>query len=140
MLGNPPQPAIIDPVIGPDIGHPSTYHQQESPVQYFYLGSAILCEVIATSALKAADGFRAPVPTLIVLVGYTAAFYLLSLTLRTIPVGIAYALWSGVGQVLVMLIAWVMYRQRLDAGAFAGIALILAGVIVLALFSKSMSH
>lgn len=109
-------------------------------MQYLYLGSAILCEVIATSALKAADGFRAPVPTVIVLVGYTAAFYLLSITLRTIPVGIAYAIWSGIGQVLVMLIAWVMYRQSLDAGAFAGIGLILSGVMVLALFSKSMPH
>ena len=109
-------------------------------MQYLYLGSAILCEVVATSALKAADGFRAPGPTLIVLVGYTAAFYLLSLTLRTVPVGIAYALWSGVGQVLVMLIAWVMYRQRLDAGALAGIGLILAGVLVLTLCSRSMPH
>ena len=107
---------------------------------YVYLLTAILCEVVATTALKAADGFRAIVPTAIVFVGYSAAFYLLSLTLRTLPTGIAYAIWSGVGQVLVMLFAWVFYRQSLDAPAFAGIGLILAGVLVLALFSKSMPH
>jgi len=109
-------------------------------VHYFYLTTAIVCEVIATSALKAADGFRAPGPSLIVLVGYLAAFYFLSITLRTIPVGIAYAIWSGVGQVLVMLIAWIMYRQTLDLPAFFGIGLILAGVLVLTLLSKSMPH
>ena len=109
-------------------------------MQYVYLVTAIVCEVIATSALKASDGFRVLGPTVLVLVGYTAAFFLLSLTLRTIPVGIAYAIWSGVGQVLVMCLAWVLYRQTLDTAALVGIALILLGVIVLALFSKSMPH
>ena len=109
-------------------------------VHYFYLGIAIFCEVIATSALKAADGFKSLGPSLLVIVGYSAAFYFLSLTLRTIPVGIAYAIWSGVGQVFVMLIAWVLYRQNLDAPAFFGIGLILAGVLVLTLLSKSMPH
>ena len=109
-------------------------------MHYFYLGIAIFCEVIATSALKAADGFKALGPSLLVVVGYSAAFYFLSLTLRTIPVGIAYAIWSGVGQVFVMLIAWVLYRQNLDAPAFFGIGLILAGVLVLTLLSKSMPH
>jgi small multidrug resistance pump len=109
-------------------------------VQYFYLAIAISCEVIATSALKASDGFRVLGPTVLVLVGYTAAFYLLSLTLRTLPVGIAYAIWSGVGQVLVMCVAWFLYRQTLDFAALLGIALILSGVLVLALFSKSMPH
>lgn len=109
-------------------------------MQYWTLAAAILCEVVATSALKASDGFRVLWPTVIVLLGYGAAFYLLSVTLRTVPVGIAYALWSGIGQVLVMFIAWVMYRQMLDAAAFVGIAFILTGVLVLALFSKSMPH
>jgi small multidrug resistance pump len=96
--------------------------------------------VVATTALKAADGFRVPGPTLLVLVGYTAAFFLLSLTLRTIPVGIAYAIWSGIGQVLVMVLAWIIYRQSLDIPALLGITLILAGVLVLAIFSDSMPH
>jgi small multidrug resistance pump len=109
-------------------------------VHYFYLVLAIVCEVVATTALKAADGFRVPGPTLLVLVGYTAAFFLLSLTLRTIPVGIAYAIWSGIGQVLVMVLAWIIYRQSLDIPALLGITLILAGVLVLAIFSDSMPH
>ena len=109
-------------------------------MHYFYLGTAIICEVIATSALKAADGFRELVPSGLVIAGYSAAFYFLSLTLRTIPVGIAYAIWSGVGQTLVMLIAWVLYRQTLDTPAFIGIGLILSGVMVLTLLSKSMPH
>jgi small multidrug resistance pump len=109
-------------------------------MHYFYLAAAIICEVIATSALKASDGFRVIGPTILVLVGYAAAFYLLSMTLRTMPVGIAYAIWSGVGQVLVMFIAWVMYRQMLDSAAFVGIGFILTGVLILALFSKSMPH
>ena len=109
-------------------------------MHYVYLVLAIVCEVVATTALKAADGFRVPGPTLIVLVGYTAAFFLLSLTQRTIPVGIAYAIWSGIGQVLVMVFAWIIYKQTLDVPALVGIALILAGVLVLAIFSESMPH
>jgi small multidrug resistance pump len=109
-------------------------------VDYFILATAIVCEVIATSALKAADGFRHFGPSCLVVVGYTAAFYFLSLTLRSIPVGIAYAIWSGVGQVLVLVIAWYLYRQSLDVPALLGIALILAGVLVLTLCSKSMPH
>lgn len=109
-------------------------------MHYIYLTIAIVCEVVATSALRAADGFRALGPSILVLAGYTAAFYFLSVTLRTIPVGIAYAIWSGVGQVLVMLIAWVLYRQMLDAAAFVGIGLILAGVLVLTLCSRSVPH
>lgn len=109
-------------------------------MSYAYLTAAIFAEVVATSALKAADGFRVFWPSLLVIVGYAAAFYLLSLTLRTVPVGIAYAIWSGVGQVLVMLIAWFLYRQTLDAAALLGIGLILSGVLVLTLFSESMPH
>jgi small multidrug resistance pump len=109
-------------------------------VHYVYLVLAIVCEVIATTALKAADGFRVPGPTLIVLVGYSVGFFLLSLALRTVPVGIAYAIWSGIGQVLVMLFAWIIYKQTLDVAALVGIALILSGVLVLAIFSESMPH
>lgn len=109
-------------------------------MQYAPLVLAILGEVVATTALKAADGFRAPLPTLVSLGGYCAAFYLLSLALRTIPVGIAYAIWSGIGQVLVMFAAWLLYGQSLDLAACLGIALILAGVLVLAMFSTSMPH
>ncbi len=109
-------------------------------MHYYYLTIAIVCEVIATSALKAADGFKALGPSLIVIGGYAAAFYFLSLTLRAVPVGIAYAIWSGVGQVLVMLIAWVLYRQVLDVAAFVGIGMILSGVLVLTLVSKATPH
>ena len=91
------------------------------------------------SLFSPAIGFLTRI-NMMVLLGYGAAFYLLSVTLRTMPVGIAYALWSGIGQVLVMFIAWVMYRQMLDAAAFVGIGFILTGVLVLALFSKSMPH
>jgi len=104
---------------------------------YAWLALAIVAEVIATSALKAAEGFTRPGPSIITAVGYAIAFYGLSQTLKTLPVGIAYAIWSGVGIVLVTGIAWVLYRQRLDAAALAGIALILAGVLVINLFSKS---
>lgn len=107
-------------------------------VHYVYLTIAIVSEVIATSALKAADGFKILGPSLLVFFGYTAAFYFLSITLRTMPVGIAYAIWSGVGQVLVMIIAWHLYRQTLDGAAFVGIGLIISGVLVLTLVSKSM--
>ena len=109
-------------------------------MNWLYLGLAIICEVIATSALKASSGFTRPVPTVILAVGYTAAFYFLSLTLRSIPVGIAYAVWSGVGVVLISLVAWLLYGQELDVPAMLGMGLIVVGVIVLNLFSKTVSH
>jgi small multidrug resistance pump len=99
-----------------------------------------VAEVIATTSLKAADGFTRPVPTVIVVVGYAIAFYCLSLTLRTMPVGIAYAIWSAVGIVLIATIGWVFYRQALDAPAIIGIALIVVGVLVVNLFSKTITH
>jgi len=102
-----------------------------------YLAIAIASEVIATSALKASDGFSRPAPSLVVVAGYAVAFWCLSLTLRTIPVGIAYAVWSGVGIALITLIAWIVYGQALDAPALLGIALIVAGVVVLNVFSGS---
>jgi small multidrug resistance pump len=105
---------------------------------FVYLAIAILAEVIATSALKASDGFTAWQPSVIVVIGYVVSFYFLSLALRTIPVGVAYAIWSGVGIVLISVIAWVIYRQALDAAAIVGMALIIAGVAVINLFSTTV--
>ncbi len=109
-------------------------------MNWFYLAIAIVSEVIATSALKAAEGFTQLVPSVVVVVGYAAAFYFLSLTLRTLPIGIAYAAWSGIGIVLVSLIGWFVYRQPLDTAAIIGISLIIAGVVILNFFSKSTAH
>lgn len=104
---------------------------------YVFLLCAIVAEVIATSALKAADGFTNLVPSIIVVVGYAAAFYFLSLTLRTLPVGIAYAIWSGLGIVLISIVGWVIYKQALDLPAILGMGLIIAGVIVINTFSRA---
>lgn len=108
--------------------------------QWIFLSVAIVSEVIATSALKASEGFSRLWPSAIVVVGYAAAFYFLSLTLRTIPIGVAYAIWSGVGVALIALISWAFFEQSLDAPGIIGISLIVAGVIVLNLFSKTVSH
>lgn len=104
------------------------------------LAIAIVAEVIATSALKSSEGFSRWLPTTVVVLGYGLAFYCLSLALKSIPVGIAYAVWSGVGIVLVVAIAWLMHGQKLDAWAFVGISLIISGVAVLNLLSKSSAH
>ena len=109
-------------------------------MQWLYLAIAIVSEVVATSALKAALGFQRIVPSMLVVVGYALAFYFLSLTLRTIPLGVAYAVWSGVGIALVAIVGWIVYHQTLDAGALIGIALIILGVLVLNLFSKTGIH
>lgn len=106
-------------------------------MQWLYLGIAIFSEVIATSALKAAEGFTRPLPSLLVIAGYAAAFYFLSLTLRTIPIGITYAIWSGIGLALISVVGWVLYQQRLDTAALIGMGLIVSGVLVIHLFSKS---
>jgi small multidrug resistance pump len=98
---------------------------------YLHLAIAILAEVIGTSALKATRGFTRLVPSLVVVLSYAVAFYFLSLALKVIPVGVAYAVWSGVGIALITLIGWVVYRQRLDTPALAGIGLIVLGVVVL---------
>ncbi len=102
------------------------------------LAVAIVCEVIATAALKSSDGFTRPWPSLLVITFYALAFYLLSIALRAIPVGVAYAIWSGVGIVGISVIGWLAFRQALDAPALIGIGLILAGVVVLNLFSASV--
>ena len=109
-------------------------------MQWILLGIAIVSEVIATSALKAAEGFTRTVPSIIVVVGYAASFYLLSLTLRTIPIGITYAIWSGVGLALISVVGWVVYGQKLDTASLIGIGLIVAGVLVIHLLGKSALH
>ena len=108
--------------------------------QWVFLSLAILSEVIATSSLKATEGFTRFWPSLIVVVGYLLAFYLLSLTLKTIPVGIAYAIWSGVGVVLIAIIGWLFLEQPLDIPAIIGLLLIVAGVLIINVFSKTISH
>jgi multidrug transporter EmrE-like cation transporter len=105
-----------------------------------YLAIAIVGEVIATSFLRASAGFTQLVPTVIVIVGYGVTFYFFSLALQTIPVGIGYAIWSGVGIILVSIIAFFAYGQTLDLPALIGIGLILAGVLVLNIFSQSSTH
>ena len=101
---------------------------------------AILSETIATTALKASEGFTVLIPSVVVVVGYCLSFYFLSLTLRSIPVGIAYAVWSGVGLALVTLFGFLVYNQKLDLPALLGILLIMTGVVVMFSFSDSMSH
>ena len=107
---------------------------------YLYLGIAIVAEVVATSALKASEGFTRTGPSLIVAIGYGVAFYFLSLVLKTVPMGVAYAVWSGVGIVLIAAIGWLLMRQPLDVPALLGIGLIVAGVAVIQLFSKTVAH
>jgi small multidrug resistance pump len=107
---------------------------------FVWLGIAIVAEVIATSTLRASESFSRLLPSLLVVIGYGISFYCLSVTLKSLPVGIVYAIWSGVGIVLVMLTAIVLYRQVPDLPAVIGIALIVAGVAVLNLFSKMQAH
>ena len=107
---------------------------------YVYLAIAIVAEVVATSSLKWSEGFTRLGPSLVTVIGYAIAFYFLSLTLLTVPTGIAYAIWSGVGVVLIVAVAWIFQGQRLDAPALVGIGLIVAGVMVMNLFSKAAAH
>ncbi|OZI46285.1 QacE family quaternary ammonium compound efflux SMR transporter [Bordetella genomosp. 5] len=109
-------------------------------MKWVYLGVAIIAEIIATSALKSSEGFTRLWPSVLTVAGYGVAFYFLSLTLREIPVGVAYAIWSGVGIVLISLVGLVLFRQTLDAAAIVGMALIVAGVVVINLFSKTAGH
>ena len=107
---------------------------------WWYLGIAIVSEVAATSALKASESFSRFWPSLVVVVGYALAFYFLSLTLKSIPVAVAYAVWSGVGIALIAIIGWLLFGQTLDLPGIVGITLIVAGVLVLNLFSKTSGH
>jgi small multidrug resistance pump len=109
-------------------------------MNHVYLAIAIVAEVAATSALKASEGFSRLGPSLVVVLGYAVAFFCLSLTLRTIPVGIAYAIWSGAGIVLIAAIGWVFFRQALDPPAIIGLGLIISGVLIVNLFSKTVGH
>jgi len=107
---------------------------------YFYLALAIIAEVIATSSLKASAEFTKLFPSLIVVTGYGIAFYLLTLVLKTIPIGITYAIWSGVGIILVAVVGAIFYKQTPDLPAMIGMALIVSGVVIIHVFSKTVAH
>ncbi len=107
---------------------------------WLYLMIAIVAEVLGTSFLRASQGFTKPLPSVMVVLGYGLAFFFLSLTLKDIPVGIAYAVWSGAGVTLIAAIGWLFLGQKLDAAAIFGMSLIVAGVVVLNLFSKAGGH
>ncbi|MDE3737565.1 MULTISPECIES: multidrug efflux SMR transporter [Pseudomonas] len=107
---------------------------------YIYLAIAIAAEVIATTSMKAIDGFNKPLPLILVIGGYAIAFWMLTLVVRSIPVGIAYAIWAGLGIVLVSVAALVLYQQKLDVPAVLGMGLIVSGVVVIQLFSNSTGH
>jgi|SRR6187549_4295875 len=107
---------------------------------YLFLAIAIASEVMATSFMKLSDGFTRPVPSLVTVIGYGIAFYFLALTLRTVPTGVAYAIWSGAGIVLITSIAWIFQGQKLDAAALIGMGFILVGVVIMNAFSTTASH
>jgi small multidrug resistance pump len=111
-----------------------------SPFGLATLAIAIVAEVVATSLLKASDGFTRPLPTAFSLLGYAIAFYCLSLALRTVPVGVAYAIWAGIGLALISTAGWLLFGEKLDWAAILGIGLILAGVLVINLLSGSVRH
>lgn len=104
------------------------------------LGIAIIAEVIATTALRSTEGFTRLWPSILVIAGYFTAFYFMSASLKVLPVGIMYAIWAGLGIVLVAILGWIFYGQRLDLPAISGIGLIISGVVVIQLFSKSVTH
>lgn len=106
-------------------------------MSYLFLTIAIIAEVIATSALKASQGFSVLTPSIITILGYAVALFFLSLTLKTIPVGIAYAIWSGAGIVLISTIGWIFFKQNLDLAAIIGLGLMLGGIIIINVFSNS---
>lgn len=107
---------------------------------WLFLGVAIAAEVVATSSLKVSAGFTKLWPSLLVVLGYVVAFYFLSLTLKTIPIGIAYAIWAGLGIVLISVAGWLIFGQKLDFASIFGMGLIVAGVVVINLFSKASVH
>ncbi|OAM53325.1 multidrug transporter [Methylovorus sp. MM2] len=107
---------------------------------WWAISIAIRAEVIATTSLKASNEFTRLWPSVVVILGYAVAFYFMTISLRVLPVGIMYAVWSGVGIVLVSLLGWLVYRQSLDIPAIMGITLIITGVVVINVFSKSVTH
>ncbi len=110
------------------------------PLHYIYLLIAIIFEVAGTSMLQASQQFTKPLPSIGVVLGYAGAFYFMSLTLKFMPVGIVYALWSGVGIVLITAVGFVWFKQNIDLAAVLGISLIVAGIVVIQLFSKTATH
>ena len=106
-------------------------------MKYLMLSIAIVSEVLATTAMKQSDGFTRPLWTVLTVVGYVVAFFFLAQTLKTIPTGVAYAIWSGVGIVLISAAAWIFQGQKLDLAAMTGMGLIIAGVVVMNVFSKA---
>ena len=109
-------------------------------MHYLLLGVAIFAEVVGTTFMKQSEGFTRLVPSLVTIVAYIIAFYCLSLTMKTIPTGIAYAIWSGAGIVMISAAAWMFHGQRLDLPAMLGMGMIIAGVVVMNLFSKTVAH
>ncbi|WP_324250248.1 DMT family transporter [Halocynthiibacter styelae] len=110
------------------------------PMHYIYLICAVIAETIGTASMQASQQFTKPLPSLVVVVSYAVSFYLLSLTLKFMPVGVVYALWSGLGIVLIALIGLAVFGQKLDLPAVIGLGLIIAGVLVINLFSHSATH
>jgi len=106
-------------------------------MKYVYLLIAILSEVTATTALKASEQFTRLWPSVLVVLGYASAFYFMSITLKSIPVGISYAIWSGVGIILISITGYFFYHQKLDTPAIIGMGFIIVGVLIINLFSKS---
>jgi len=113
---------------------------RENKMTYIYLTIAIIAEVIATSALKASDEFTKIIPIIIIIVGYGLAFYFMTLVLRTLPIGITYAIWSGLGIVLVTIMGVILYKQIPDTSAIIGMGLIITGVVVINIFSKTATN
>jgi small multidrug resistance pump len=107
---------------------------------YLYLAIAIIAEVIATSALKASDEFTRLIPSMVVVIGYAVAFYFMTLVIRTIPIGITYAIWSGLGIVLIAAIGFFYYKEALDLPAIIGMGLIVSGVVIINVFSNTVGH
>jgi len=109
-------------------------------MHYIYLAIAILTETVATSAIQASQQFTRLVPSLIVVIGYAASFYFMALTLKVMPIGIVYALWSGGGIVLIAAIGYVVFNQKLDTPAIIGVTLIIVGILIIQLFSATKTH
>lgn len=110
------------------------------PVHYIYLITAVIAETIGTTALQASHQFTKPGPSILVVVAYGLSFYLMALTLKYMPVSIVYAIWSGLGIVFIAIIGWIAFKQTLDFAALAGMTLIIAGVVIINLYSNSVTH
>lgn len=106
-------------------------------ISYLYLAIAIIAEVIATSALKASNGFNVLTPSIVTIIGYSIALFFLSLTMKTIPMGIAYAIWSGAGIILISTVGLIVYKQSLDLPALIGLSFMILGIVIINVFSKT---